>query len=75
VREGGESVRFEAQWKNPGVMSTIIKNNQVVFITRNTHDMRCPKITVDQVKWSYNPGGETRKMKSNMPTQLTRMTQ
>jgi hypothetical protein len=27
VREGGESVRFEVQWKSPGVMSTIIKNN------------------------------------------------
>jgi hypothetical protein len=27
VREFVESVRFEAQWKSPGVMSTIIKDN------------------------------------------------
>jgi hypothetical protein len=27
VREGGESVRFEARQKSPGVMSTIIKDN------------------------------------------------
>jgi hypothetical protein len=72
MREGEESVRFEERQKSPGVMSTIIKNNQVVLITRNTHD-RYPKITVDQVKRSYSPGARTRNRKSNMPTQLTRM--
>jgi hypothetical protein len=74
VRESGESVRFEAQRKSLGVMSTIIKNNQVVLITKNTHDRRCPKITVDQIKRSYNPRRGTRKRKSNMSIQLTRMT-
>jgi hypothetical protein len=75
MRDGGESVRFEAQCKSPGVMSTIIKNNQVVLITRNTHDRTCPKITVDQIKRSYNLGARTRKRKSNMRTQLTRKPQ
>jgi ribosomal protein L14 len=28
-----ESVRFETQRKNPQVMSAVIKNNQIIFIT------------------------------------------
>jgi hypothetical protein len=50
----GEGVILMVQWKGPHVMSAIIKNNQVILISRNTEYMRGPKITVDQIKISYN---------------------
>ena len=37
-----ESVRFESQRKSPQVVSAIIKYDQIVFVTRNTDNWRCP---------------------------------
>jgi hypothetical protein len=61
VRERGERVRLMAQRKGPRVISTIIQNNQIIFISRNTGYRRSPKIAMDQIKSTYNPGRRTRK--------------
>jgi hypothetical protein len=55
VRERGECVKLMAQQKGPRVMSTIIQNNQIILISRNTGYRRSPKIAMDQVKSTYNP--------------------
>jgi hypothetical protein len=55
VRERGGRVRVMAQRKGPRVMSTIIQNNQIVLISRNTGYKRSPKITMDQINSTYNP--------------------
>jgi hypothetical protein len=61
VRECGERVILMAQWKGPRVMSTIIQNNQIVLISRNTRYRRSPKIAMDQIKSMYNPRPRNRK--------------
>jgi hypothetical protein len=53
VRECGECVRLMTQRKGPRVISTIIQNNQIVLISRNTGYRRSPKITIDQIKSTY----------------------
>jgi hypothetical protein len=35
-------------------MSTIIQNNQIVLISKNTRYRRSPKIAMDQIKSMYN---------------------
>jgi hypothetical protein len=42
VSERVEGVRFEAQRKSPQIMSAIIKNDQIIFITRNADNWRGP---------------------------------
>jgi hypothetical protein len=42
VSERVECVRFEAQRKSPQIMSAIIKNDQIIFITRNADNWRGP---------------------------------
>jgi hypothetical protein len=42
VSERVECVRFEAQGKSPQIMSAIIKNDQIIFITRNADNWRGP---------------------------------
>jgi hypothetical protein len=42
ISKRAESVRFESQRKRPQVMSAIIKNDQVIFITRNADNWRGP---------------------------------
>jgi hypothetical protein len=56
VRERGEHVRLMAHRKGPRIMSTIIKNNQIILISRHTRYRRSPKIAMDQIKSTYNPG-------------------
>jgi hypothetical protein len=46
VREDAKSIRFKAQRKSPGVVSAIIKNDQIIFISRHTDNWRGPKITM-----------------------------
>jgi hypothetical protein len=41
-RESVESVRFNTKRKSPQIMRAIIKNDQLIFITRYTDDWRCP---------------------------------
>jgi hypothetical protein len=61
MRKSGERVRLMAQRKGPRVISTIIQNNKIVLISRNTSYRRSPKIAMDQIKSMYNPGRRTRK--------------
>jgi len=42
VSERAESVRFKMQRKCPQVVSAIIKNDQIIFVTRNANNWRCP---------------------------------
>jgi hypothetical protein len=50
LSQRAESVRFESQRKCPQVMSAVIKNNQIIFITRNTDNWGSPQITVNKIK-------------------------
>jgi hypothetical protein len=61
VGQGGEHVRLMAQQKGPRVMSTIIQNNWIVLISRSIGYRRSPKITMDKIKNTYNPGERARK--------------
>ena len=36
VRERAESVRFNTKRKSPQIMRAIVKNDQIIFITRHT---------------------------------------
>ena len=42
LSESREGVRLEAQRKRPGIMGEIIKNDKVVFKTRNTSNRGRP---------------------------------
>ena len=46
VRKSGESVRLETQRKRPEIMRAVIKNNQIILITRDTSNGGGPKITM-----------------------------
>jgi hypothetical protein len=50
ARKGGERIRLQAQGKSPQVMRVIIKNELIIFITRNTEYWVCPNIIVDKIK-------------------------
>jgi len=41
---------FLAQRKSPAEMSEIIKGDQIIFVTRNAKDWRCPDITMNESK-------------------------
>jgi len=50
VRQGGKSVKLEAQRKGPKIVGEIIKHHKIIFMTRNTSDWGRPKITMNQLK-------------------------
>ena len=50
VKKSGKSVRLKAKRKCPNIMSTIVKNNKIIFVTGHTNNRGCPKITVYQIK-------------------------
>jgi hypothetical protein len=41
-----KGVRFKVQRKSPHKMGAIIKNNQIIFITRDANNWRDPQITL-----------------------------
>jgi hypothetical protein len=47
VRQSGKGVRLESKWECPQVMRKIIKYNQIIFVTSNTRNGRCPQITMN----------------------------
>ena len=51
------SVRFEAQRKSPQVVSAIIKYDQIVFVTRDTDNWRCPQVTMNKIKLARRTRG------------------
>lgn len=46
ISKSSKSVRLETQWKSPYVMGAVVKNNQVVLVTRHTKNRRRPEITM-----------------------------
>lgn len=56
VGEGGKGVGLEPQGESPEKMREIIQDedDQVVFVTRETKDMRSPEVTVDKLKYRSN---------------------
>jgi len=42
VLQSGESVRLLAQRKSPQIMTVVIENKQIVFVSKNTRNRRGP---------------------------------
>ena len=66
VRERAESVRFNTKRKSPQIMLAIVKNDQIIFITRHTDDWRCPEITMYKIKLVGRMRGRRMKGQANM---------
>jgi hypothetical protein len=46
IGENTKNVRFEVKRKNPSVVSAIIKNDKIIFVTWHTNNRKCSKITI-----------------------------
>ena len=66
VEEGGESLRLGVQRESPRVMRKIINNDQIIFVARHAEYMRCPQVTVNDIKSMRSMRRRKRKRKSNM---------
>jgi hypothetical protein len=55
-QEGVECIRLQSPRKSPNKMRKVIQNDQVVFVTREAKDRRCPEITVNKIKGLINHG-------------------
>lgn len=44
--QGGKGVGFEAKLESPNIVRAIIKNDKIIFETRNANDRRCPQVTM-----------------------------
>jgi hypothetical protein len=55
-QEGVECIRLQSPRKSPNKMRKVIQNDQVVFVTREAKDRRCPEITVNKIKCLINHG-------------------
>ena len=66
VREHAESVRFNTKRKSPQIMRAIVKNDQIIFITKHTDDWRCPEITMYKIKLVGRTRGRHMKGQANM---------
>ena len=42
IRKSGKCLGFEAERKSPNVVGAIIKNDQILFVSRQTNNWRCP---------------------------------
>lgn len=47
VAESEEDVGLEPKGKGPKIVSKVVENNEVVFVTGDTGDGRCPQITMN----------------------------
>jgi hypothetical protein len=50
ISKCAKRVRFESKRESPQIMCVIIKYNQVILISRNTGDRRCPQITMYKIE-------------------------
>jgi hypothetical protein len=66
VREHAKSVRFKTKRKSPQIMCAIIKNDQVIFITRYIDDWGCPEITMYKIKLMRRTRDRRMKGQANM---------
>jgi hypothetical protein len=75
VGEGGEGVRLLTHQKSSRVVGAVIKDDQVILVTRDTQNREGPKVTVYKVKWLNDSSRGGRKGQSDVPTKLAGMTQ
>lgn len=68
--EGGKGVGFKAKRVSPNIVRTIVKNDKIIFETRNPNDRRCPQITIYQLKIGRSPSDRGGKRKAAMPSKL-----
>jgi hypothetical protein len=50
VGQRGEGLRLETKRIGPSIMSAIIQNNKIIFISGGTQNRRRPKITMNKIK-------------------------
>ena len=75
VCERAVSIRLEALRKSPQIVSAIIKYDQIIFVTRDTNNWRCPQIAVYQIKILRCPRRGASERKADMSPKLTSMTE
>jgi hypothetical protein len=64
-----------SQRESPKKVGVVVQNDQVVFITREAEDTRCPEIILDKIKGLNNPGRVSGKRKTRVATEPTSMTE
>lgn len=52
VNKSGERLRFVFKWKDPSKVSVIIKQEEMIFVTRCAQNRRCPYISMNNIKIS-----------------------
>jgi hypothetical protein len=75
VGEGGEGVKLLAQRKNPQVVGAVIKDDQVILVTRDTQNRGGPRVTMYEVKGQNGLSRGARKGQLYVLTKLAGMTQ
>ena len=50
VSQSRKGVRFEAQGQHPLIMREFIKNEQIIFVSRDPGNRRRPQIAVNKIK-------------------------
>jgi hypothetical protein len=75
VGEGGERVRLLVQQKSPRVVGAIIEEDQVILVTRDTHNRGGPKEELGKGKGSNDLRRGARKGQPDLPTKLVGMAQ
>jgi hypothetical protein len=68
VGEGWEGVELLAQWKSPRVVGTVIENDRVILVTRDTRNKGGPKFTVYEVKGLKGLSRGARNGQPDVPT-------
>jgi hypothetical protein len=74
VGEGVKGVEHEPREKSLEKMRENIQDDQIVFVTREAEDRRCPEITMNKIKGLSSHGCANRKRKTRMEGELTCMT-
>jgi hypothetical protein len=72
-RECAESVRFDTKRKSPHIINAIVKNDQIIFVTRHTNHWRCPQFTLYKIKLIRRTRMRSMERQSNVTPKLTSM--
>jgi hypothetical protein len=75
VEEGGKSLRLRTKRESPRVMGEIINHYKIVLESRDARNRGGPQITMDKSKGMRGMRRRRGKRKSNMTTELARMTE
>lgn len=60
--------------KNPKVVSEVVKDDQIIFVSGSTVNGRSPQVTVNQIKHFICSESRSSKRKLHMAAELTCMT-